>query len=484
MNERLKNLDYLFHPKSIAFVGATETFGKWGFLIFNTLIKSGWEGKLYPVNLERDSVLGFKAYPTVTDIPDDIDLAIFTIPAKNVLASVKRCIGKKVKAGLIISAGFKETGGDNIALEEELVETARQGDMVLAGPNCLGICTPSEKLFPWMPDFCPRKGTVAVVSQSGNVMNILIGGVINLGLGIAKGVSSGNEADIKVEDYFEYLADDPSVDVILAYIEGMMDPKRFIRKTKAITHRKPVVMLKGGRTSSGKSAASSHTGAMAVKDDLFTSMCRQNGIMLARTMEEAGPIAASFVNQPLPKGNRVAIITGGGGIGVLASDICAKEGLNIVALSKDLLDQLGKFLPSWWVPGNPIDLVAGLDFASVIPMMEVLIKSNEVDSIILTFLAPPKSSWDAVPEKKKKDTNHLKMLKLIGENFSIITDKFFEMAHEHNVAVFPVINLTDEKGICVAEKQGDNPVAIHQSIESACRAVGEITRYARFRERA
>ncbi|MFC1895406.1 CoA-binding protein [Thermodesulfobacteriota bacterium] len=171
MNKRIRNLHYLFHPESIAFIGATETPGKWGYEIFNRLKITGWKGRLYPVNPGRDSVLGFKAYPTVMDIPDDIDLAIFTIPAKPVLASVERCIEKKVKAGLVISAGFKETGGENIALEEELVELARPGDMIIVGPNCQGICTPSEQLFPMMPNFLPRKGTVAVVSQSGNVTN-------------------------------------------------------------------------------------------------------------------------------------------------------------------------------------------------------------------------------------------------------------------------------------------------------------------------
>ncbi|MFC1895407.1 hypothetical protein ACFL0Q_01925 [Thermodesulfobacteriota bacterium] len=303
---------------------------------------------------------------------------------------------------------------------------------------------------------------------------------------MAKGLSSGNEADLKVEDHCEYFADDASVDVILAYLEGMVDPKRFMKKTKAITNRKPMVILKGGRTSSGESAANSHTGAMAVKDNLFAAMCRQNGIVLARTMEEAGPIAATFVNQPLPRGNRVAIITSGGGLGVLASDICVREGLEIVDLSKGLLDQIGKFLPGWWVPGNPIDLVAGGDYTSLVPMMELLINSNEVDSIVVIFLGPPNSSWDATPEKyiehmkniPNRNTPHFN-----PDDFSMVFKKWFEMGRKKNVPLIPVTNITDEKGIRMAEKQGNQPVAMHKGIDSACRAVDEITRYSRYRER-
>lgn len=483
MEKRLNNLRYLFHPKSIAFVGATDTPGKWGYMIFRTLIKSGWQGRLYPVNSGKDSVLGIKAYPTVTDIPHDIDLAVFTIPARHVPASIKNCIKKKVHAGLIISAGFKELGGENVTIEEELVALARKGNMILAGPNCQGICTPPDRLFPWMADFCPRQGSVGIVSQSGNVMNMMIGDVIKLGLGIAKGVSSGNEADVRVEDYFAYFADDPAVDVILAYIESIIDPKRFIEKTKAITARKPVVVLKGGRTESGKTAAGSHTGAMAVKDDLFTGMCRQNGIILAEHVDQAGPVAGAFVNQPLPRGNRVAIITGGGGLGVLASDICTRHGLDIVKLSQGLLDKLKKFLPAWWVPGNPIDLVAGLNYEAVIPMLDELLKSNEVDSVIVAFLSPPKSSWDAVPEGQKKDTSGLKLLKIIGDSLNIVVNKFYDLAHQYGVSIFPVINITDENGIPIAEKQGNHPIAIHQSIEAACRAVSEVTRYANFKKK-
>lgn len=482
MEDRLKNLQYLFHPKSIAFVGATETFGKWGYMIFKTLIQSGWKGRLYPVNPGKDTVLGYKAYPTVTDIPDDVDLAVFTIPAKHVLESVKRCVEKNVKAGLVISAGFKETGGENVTLEKELVEIARKGNMILAGPNCQGICTPPDRLFPWMADFCPRQGSVGIISQSGNLMNMMIGDVIRLGPGIAKGVSSGNEADVKVEDYFEYFAEDPAVEVILAYVEGIVDPKRFIEKTKAITPKKPIVVLKGGRTTSGKNAAGSHTGAMAVKDDLFTAMCRQNGIILADNVDHAGPIAATFVNQPLPRGNRVAIITGGGGLGVLASDICSRQGLEIVKLSQGLLDKLATFLPAWWVPGNPIDMVAGLDYAAVEPMMEALFKSNEVDSIIISFLSPPESSWDAVPEGGEEDKDS-EIRKLIGENVNLMMDKFYNMAHQYGISIFPVVNLTDENGILLAERQGKHPMAMHQSIEAACHAISELRRYAEFRER-
>ncbi len=483
MDTRYENLKYLFHPRSIAFVGATETMGKWGFIIFNNLLRGGWKGRLYPVNPGRENVLGLKAYPSVKDIPDEIDLAVFTVPARHVMASIEECVAKGVKAGLVISAGFKEMGGKNVDLEANLVEKARAGNMVLAGPNGQGLCCTSERLFPWMAQFYPRPGTVAVASQSGNVMNMFIDGVVKSGLGITKAVSSGNEADMKIEDYFQYFADDPGIDVIMSYIEGMVDGTRFKERIKNITPKKPVVVLKGGRTHFGASAASSHTGAMAVSDDLFSAMCRQYGIIQARTIDEGGFLAASFVGRPLPRGNRIAIITGGGGLGVIASDRCYEEGLETVKLSDKTLDKLRKLLPDWWVPGNPVDLVAGLNPAVIMPIMEILIKSGEIDSLMLLFIVPPQSSWDATLTENAGGVEIPDWKKLIIENYPIVSKKLHDLSHDYNVPIYSVMNITDQEGISLAEKQGDEPVAICDNIEMTCHAVGEMYRYYKFRKK-
>lgn len=483
MNQRFQNLNYLFHPESIAFIGATETPNKWGFLIFNILLQGGWKGKIYPVHPTRDQVLGYKAYPSVSEIPDQVDLAVFTIPAKHILHVIDECVKKGIKAGLVITAGFKETGGENVHLEKKVVEKARAGNMIIAGPNCQGLCTPGDLFFPWMATFYVRSGAVALASQSGNILNMLIDGVVKSGIGISRAVSSGNEADIKIEDYFEYFADDPKVEVLLSYMEGLSDPRRFIKKVGRITPSKPVIILKGGRSKFGANAAGSHTGAMAVPDNLFTGMCRQNGIILSDSVVEAGYLAASFVNRPLPKGNRVAIITGGGGLGVLASDKLYEEGLELVKFSRETLDEIGKVLPDYWVPGNPVDMVAGLDFFIIIPIIEAIIKSGEIDSLIISFISPPATSPDAMPPEDAPGVKQAIFTDQIAEHLHLITDKLLELSIKYETPIYPIMNLRDSKGVLLSERQGKNAVAWGRNIDVTCSTIAKMHNYYLFRKR-
>ena len=242
----LKNLDCLFQPGSIAFLGATEFSLKWGFLVYNNLLTGGYQGTIYPVNPGRESVMGLPAYKSVRDIPGPVDLAVFTIPAEHIPAAMDDCAAKGVKAALVISAGFKELGGQGEELEREMVRRARAGGIALAGPNGQGICNPGLQLFPWMPLFYPPPGRVAFFSQSGNVLNMLVGAAYKSGSGVSKAVSTGNEADLRMEDYFTYLADDPDTDVLVSYMEGSQDGRRFFDLAREVSARKPVIVIKGG----------------------------------------------------------------------------------------------------------------------------------------------------------------------------------------------------------------------------------------------
>lgn len=482
MNQRIKNINAIFHPKSIAFIGATENRGKWGNIVFANILKGEWKGKLYPVNPGSGTILDIKAYPSVKDIPGEVDLAIFTIPAKFVPAAIDECVEKGVKAGVIISAGFKETGAEGAALEKEIIEKARRGGMVLAGPNGQGICCTNSGLYPWLPSFYPRPGTVGVVSQSGNIMSLMIGSVDDAGLGTSKGVSSGNEADLKAVDYFEYFADDPEVDVIMAYLEGLTDARDFFQRTKAVALKKPVIILKGARSSSGAAAASSHTGAMAVSDALFESACRQAGIILARTIEEAGTLAASFVNRPLPRGNKIGILTGGGGLGVLASDACSAEGLELAKFSEKFLNQISGLLPSWWVPGNPIDTVAGMNPGIFKPLIEAVTTCGEFDAFLLIMVgAPTTKKGVRVPEKAQGAGTH--RLNPLVESFKEITMNFGKVGKTHNVPIYPVIDFPEFMSESFSIYQGDCPIAFYKNVELACRVIGEMYRYNLFLEK-
>ncbi len=474
MDQRLKNLDFAFNPRSIAFIGATESIRKWGFLILNNLLTGGYEGEVFPVNPNRDTILGLRAYASVRDIPGDIDLAVFTVPARQVLSSLEECVHKGVKAGLVITAGFKELGEEGARMETEMVRMARDAGMVLVGPNCQGICCPKNRLYPWMPIlFHPAPGKIGYVAQSGNILNMLIGHAVNAGLGISKAVSSGNEADISTEEYYAYLAEDPDTEVIVSYIEGIPDGRRFLEYARSVTRSKPIVALKGGRTRSGISAARSHTGAMAVREKLFEAACRQAGITLTYSIEEAGVTAAAFVNRPLPRGKRVGIITGGGGLGVIACDFCTEIGLEVATLSGETLSKLEELLPDWWVPGNPVDLVAGLDFTILKPVIEILMKSGEVDAVMFLWIGAPRRKGEAEASQSERGMDISAVWNVMDQHFMGFYGELNTLMHELQVPLYIAtsIEMQDTPG-----RDGCNPI-VFRDVESACRAVSAMAGY-------
>jgi acyl-CoA synthetase (NDP forming) len=476
MDGRLKNLDYAFNPKSIAFVGATEAMRKWGFLILNNLLTGGYGGEVYPVNPSRETILGMPAYPSVRDIPHDVDLAVFTVPARMVLDSLDDCVARGVKAGLVITAGFKELGEDGAEVERELVRKARDAGMVLIGPNCQGICCPKNRLYTWMPIlFHPGEGKIGYVSQSGNILNMLIGHAVSAGLGVSKGVSSGNEADLLTEDYFAYFGEDPDTEVIVSYMEGINEGRGFLESARSVTRNKPIVVLKGGRTHSGVSAARSHTGAMAVSERLFEAACRQAGIVVTSTIEEAGITAASFVNRPLPRGKRIGIITGGGGLGVIAADFCTEIGLDVVKLSQETLDKLEKLLPDWWSPGNPVDLVAGLDFMIIKPVIEILMTSGEVDAVMFLWIgAPRRQGAGVVTESGGIDISGI--WDMMQQHFKDFSKELYGLMRELQVPLYVATSMRPED-MQVNEAEKDCQPLIFPSVEAACRSFSAMAEY-------
>ncbi len=479
MDERLKKLDYLFNPRSIAFIGATETRGKWGFIIYNNLLAGGYEGEIYPVNPGRETVLGKKAYPSARAIPGEVDLAVFTVPASGVGQALDDCLAKGVKAGVVISAGFKELGGEHADQEARLAARARSGGMALVGPNGQGVCCPASKLYPWIPpSFRPPHGPVGVVSQSGNIQTLLIAELVAAGLGVSKSASSGNEADLRTEDYLEYLASDPDTEVVLAYLEGILDGRQFIKRARAAAARKPIVVVKGGATSSGVAAALSHTGALAVSDELFDAACKKTGIIRAGRIDEASVIAGSFINRPLPRGPRVAIVTGGGGFGVIAADVCVKLGLEVPELSSRTLAQIGELMPEWWVPGNPVDLVAGLRFGVRRPIMEVLMKSGEIDSLMLIRIGPPPAMITTQADGQGLDSSKF-IAGMIKRQVDLARETH-DLMRQRQVPVYMVSNLFTDATATAA--LADKRMTIYQSIDSAGAAIKAMTDYGKWRQ--
>jgi acyl-CoA synthetase (NDP forming) len=383
MSKIIDKFEPLFNPRSIAFIGASNTVTKWGFLILFNLLDGGYKGKVYPINPKDDEVMGLKAYPSVLDVPDDVDLAIIVVPPKHVLGVIGQCVEKRIPVGVVVTAGFGELDEEGKKIEREMAAVAKAGGMVLAGPNCAGVMSVNScSMFALMPPFTPKPGRISMASQSGNVGASMMRFSVERGMGFNKFISTGNEAHLHSEDYFEYYAEDPDTDVILSYIEGPHDGRRLFEVAKKAVQAKPLIMLKSGRTSAGEKAAASHTGSLAGSDDIFDSMCKQSGITRVENIEEMFDTAQAMLRQPVPKGNRVGIVAAGGGWGVLAADACSNVGLDVVALKPETLAELDEILPEWWSRNNPVDLVAGLRPGDFVNSVEALLRCDYIDCVL------------------------------------------------------------------------------------------------------
>lgn len=383
MSDSQSRFQPLFNPKSIAFIGASNAPGKWGCIVLKNLIGGGYAGTIYPVNPKEKEVQGIAAFSHIREIPGNPDLAVIVIPPPAVPQAIEDCVKKGIRAGVIITAGFAEVGGEGATFQQDMVEKARKGGMILVGPNCNGVVKPSAKLFPQMPSVFPEPGDIAVVSQSGNVATSLTRRAVKTGFGISSMISSGNEADLHCEDYFSYLGDDPETKVIISYVEGFRDGRRFFETIRGVTAKKPVVMIKAGATDAGAQAAKSHTASLAGSVMAFAGASRQAGITRVDNLEDLFNTGIGFLNQPVPRGNRTAILTMGGGWGVLAADASVRYGLDVVKLSDKTLAALNDILPPWWNPGNPVDMVAGNIEGAMMKCVKVLLEAPETDCLIL-----------------------------------------------------------------------------------------------------
>ncbi len=382
--EKMKEPDFhlLFNPRSIALFGASNNIQKWGAIIFLNILLGGYPGKLYPVNPREDEIFGHKAFPTVSQIPDPVDLAVIVIPAQAVKEAVRDCVQKGIRMAVVITADFSETGKEGARLEKEMIAMARAGGMRLVGPNTMGIFSASCSLTALMPPVRPKRGSVSLVSQSGNIGTQMLAWGEEFQVGFSKYVSSGNEGDLRSEDYLSFFGRDPETQVILTYIEGLHDGRRFFDIARRITPSKPIIAFKGGKTAAGARAAKSHSGAMAGLRELFDATFHQAGIIGASTTDEMLELAAAFSSLPLPHGNRVAILTRGGGWGVVTADACLEAGLEVPMLEEPVIRALDKILPPYWSKGNPVDMVATHTMEPYMKCLEILMASKKIDAVV------------------------------------------------------------------------------------------------------
>ena len=382
----MKDLHSLFYPESIAVVGATEGKLKWGFSIITNILDGGFKGPVYPVSSSRDTVFGLKAYRSLKDIPGPVDLVFVTTPAKTVMGILGDCADADIRNVVIISSGFSEAGGDGARLEREMADFAERRRMNIVGPNTMGMSNLGIGLSGTGAHPRPPAGKISIIAQSGNVGNQIMLWAELENIGIGKFVGSGNEAVLKVEDYLDYYNRDADTSVILIYLEGVDDGRKFLDIARGTSLDKPVIALKAGSTAGGSRAAQSHTGAMAGSSRIFESVMKQSGIMTAMNPTELLELSAAFDGFPLPRGNRVGVVTLGGGWGVITADECEERGLVLPPLPEDIKIKFDGKLPHFWSRSNPVDLVGQPDASLFKDSIEIMVSSDAFDAIVVLGL--------------------------------------------------------------------------------------------------
>ncbi len=373
----------LFHPKGVIVAGASSHPGKFGFVALHNLRRCGYGGAIFPVNREGAEILGAPSLRDVSEVPPgEADLVFVCTPAPANAELLRACAKAGVRAAFVASGGYREAGEDGEVLEDELVATADELGIVLAGPNGQGLISTPAKMCAQIVAPYPPPGRISVASQSGNLVSSFLNYATQTGVGISKAVSAGNAAQTDIAHYLDYFAEDPETDVVVAYIEGVPDGSRFVRALERLTPRKPLVLVKGGVGSEGQKAALSHTGSLATDDRVFSGVCRQHGVLRAPTVEEAFEWAATLASQPLPRGRRTVVFTTAGGWGVLSADACAAAGLDLMELPIDIRDAVDEMVPARWSRGNPLDLAGGETRDTVTAVLDLLCAHPEVDAVI------------------------------------------------------------------------------------------------------
>jgi len=376
------SLDQLFSPKSLAMIGATNKLNKWGGMILANVLTNRFKGKVFPVNPVSPEVLGQRAYRSVTDIPGEVDLAVMVTPAVTVAGLIEDCGRKGIRTVLVVTSDFSETGPEGKKREEEIKKVARTHNIRLIGPNSMGVFSSSTSLVCIMAMMEPLKGEISFVSQSGNIGVQMLAWGKRLKTGFRHFVSSGNEADLTTQDYLRYFGEDPHCRSVMVYLESIKGRADFLEAAREVARKKPVVVFKGGKTASGLRAAASHSGALAGKRGMYDASFRQAGLIQAGTTEAFIDCARSLARLPLPRGDRVGIITRGGGWGVITTDACEEQGLAVPQLAPHTIEALDRLLPPYWSRGNPIDLVAVPNIHIYLDCTEILMKDPNIDGVI------------------------------------------------------------------------------------------------------
>lgn len=480
----------LFYPRSIAFIGASSTLGKWGHMLMAHTINGGFPGDIYLVNSKGGTIAGRDVYTSIADVPGKVDLAVVTIPAAHVLNLLPQLKAKGINNVLLITSGFGETGAAGKKLQQELVDKARQEGLIILGPNTMGISNPHINLYCTGSSVRPNAGGAAIVAQSGNMGVQLLGFAEEQGIGVRGFCGSGNEAMITVEDFLDGFEVDELTKIVLLYVEGVHDGRRFFESAKRLSRKKPIVLLKGGQSEAGRRAAASHTGAMRSDARVFDAVCAQSGIVKVEQSMDLLDLAAAFSSLPLPQGNRVGIMTLGGGWGVITADLCARHALKVAELSPELIARFDRLLPDYWSRANPVDIVGEPDNNLMTTIMEELLRWDGCDAVInlgvlgraLFFEGMADAAQRADPSYTKEFFDKAKAyMHTFEQEYLKLVARLMET---YGKPVYGVSLQTDTKSQTVYNIEGAayKPV-FYQTPERAVRACARMYEYGRFLKR-
>ncbi len=383
---KVPSLNSIFKPENVAVIGATEKEGSVGRTILRNLITNPFGGTIFPVNPKRPNVLGIQAYKSVKDIPVPIDLAVIVTPAKIVPIVVQECVEKGVEGVIIISAGFKEIGEEGAKLEQQILDIA-QGNMRIIGPNCLGVMLPLYGMNATFAGAMARPGNVAFISQSGAICTAVLDWSFDENVGFSAFISIGSMLDVGWGDLIYYLGDDPATHSIVIYMESVGDARSFLSAAREVALKKPIIIIKAGRTDAAAKAAASHTGALTGSDEVLDAAFRRSGILRVDSISDIFHMAEVLAKQPSPQGNRLTIVTNAGGPGVLATDALISGGGEMAHISDEIMQELNDFLPSAWSHNNPIDILGDADPERYAKTLEISAKDPNSDAL-LVILTP------------------------------------------------------------------------------------------------
>lgn len=388
MSTNTKNLEFFFNPKTVAIIGASESL-KFGYTMTSYLLNSSF--KTYPVNINKEEIFGYKAYKRISDIPDEIELAIIIVPNDNVLEAVKDCVAKHVKGIIIETAGFAETGIEKyVQIQKEIEKIVQTTHIRIIGPNCVGVTNFNNKFTTTDIEFkeLMENGSISIIAQSGVLGNVVVDWGSSQKIPFAKSITLGNKIDVDEIDVLKYLENDLYTKVIALYLEGVKEGKRLLNILKKIT--KPVIVLKNGRSQAGLSAIKSHTGSIAGDDKIFDAMLKQlPGVFRVDNFYEMFDIAQVFATQPPPVGRNIAIITASGSLGSLACDLIESRGLKVAPLKSTTSEEIKQAAPNWTSANNPVDLGPSI-FATFKPAITALMNDESVNAILYIFAVPQK----------------------------------------------------------------------------------------------